>query len=157
MEEKRGPYSLLNQRVKDLENRGAACIDKKDLAGFIDLSEMDRDKLEEQCANAMAANILWQNGYRSFVKGEGLFIHPAKFKDPRFIRQIVNNAVKERNKREAVIKGLMKIEKNCISTYADNSKEQYFDIDENGNMIIREELNIDEALQFLRMLSESVI
>lgn len=156
-EERNGCYSALNQRVKQLSESGAVSIIRKDLASYLDLSEMDRAELEEKCANAMAAVVLYQNGFRSFVKGRGVYIDPKKMRDARFVQQLVDNAVKDRDKREVIIEELRQIRNNCISNYSDGSKASYMDFDENGNITVKEELNIDEAVDFLEKLARFVI
>ena len=66
-----GFYSQLNTRIRQLMTEGKALIDREEVAKHVDLSEVDRDDLERMCRNAMASVMLYQNNFRSFVRGKG--------------------------------------------------------------------------------------
>lgn len=145
-----GIYSRLNQWVREMKSNDAIVIDRQDLVDRLDYSEMDRDELETRCKNADVGIILYQNGFRSVVRGRGVFVDYLKMKNPHAIEQLVKNADRSTAEKEriglAIREALKTLEKS-----EDYGSQMAFDED----MTIFEEMTREELIQALREMTHA--
>ena len=142
-----GFYSQLNTRIRQLMTEGKALIDREEVAKHVDLSEVDRDDLERMCRNAMASVMLYQNNFRSFVRGKGLFVNYEMIKDPAILRQLCDNAARSTEEKLIIQKLLESAEKNALM---ENGGQMQLMIGEDGELIIFEELSKQELWDLLK-------
>lgn len=142
-----GFYSQLNTRIRQLMTEGKALIDREEVAKHVDLSEVDRDDLERMCRNAMASVMLYQNNFRSFVRGKGLFVNYEMIKDPAILRQLCDNAARSTEEKLIIQKLLESAEKNAL---LENGGQMQLMIGEDGELIIFEELSKQELWDLLK-------
>lgn len=142
-----GFYSQLNARIRQMMADGKALIDRDDVSKFVDLSEVDREELERMCRNAMTSVMLYQNNFRSFVKGKGLFVNFAMIKDPAILRQLCDNASKSVEEKQIIQKLLESAERNALE---ENGGQMQMMIGEDGELIIFEELSKQELWDLLK-------
>ena len=142
-----GFYSQLNTRIRQLMTEGKALIDREEVAKHVDLSEVDRDDLERMCRNAMASVMLYQNNFRSFVRGKGLFVNYEMIKDPAILRQLCDNAARSTEEKLIIQKLLESAEKNALM---ENGGQMQLMIREDGELIIFEELSKQELWDLLK-------
>lgn len=140
-----GIYSRLNQWVREMKTNDAIVIDRQDLVDRLDYSEMDRDELEIRCKNADVGIILYQNGFRSVVRGKGVFIDYLKMKNPKAIEQLISNAKQSADKKRKVELAIRNALKN-LEESEDYGSQMAFDED----MTIFEEMTREELIQTLR-------
>jgi len=140
-----GIYSRLNQWVREMKSNDAIVIDRQDLVDRLDYSEMDRDELETRCKNADVGIILYQNGFRSVVRGKGVFIDYLKMKNPKAIEQLIANAKQSADKKRKVELAIRNALKN-LEESEDYGSQMAFDED----MTIFEEMTREELIQALR-------
>ena len=142
-----GFYSQLNTRIRQLMTEGEALIDRDEIANFLDLSDVDREDLERICRNAMASVMLYQNDFRSFVRGKGLFINYKMAKDPAILKKLCENATKSADKKLAIQKMLESAEQNALE---ENGGQMQLMIGDDGKIIIFEELSKQELWDLLK-------
>lgn len=142
-----GFYSQLNSIIRQMMLDGKALIDCDDVAGRIDLSEVPRDELERTCRYAMTSTMLYQNNFRSFVKGKGLFVNYQMAKDPAVLLKLCENESKSISEKQVIQKMLEDAERNAL---AENGGQMQLMIDENGKPIIFEELSKQELWDLLK-------
>ena len=140
-----GIYSRLNQWVREMKSNDAIVIDRQDLVDRLDYSEMDRDELETRCKNADVGIILYQNGFRSVVRGKGVFIDYLKMKNPKAIEQLIANAKQSADKKRKVELAIRNALKN-LEESEDYGSQMAFDED----MTIFEEMTREELIRALR-------
>lgn len=144
-----GMYSKLNKWIKKMKSDDAIVIDRQDLVERLDYSEMDRNELETRCKNADVSIMLYQNGFRSVVKGKGIFIDYLKMKNPDAVAQLVRNAQIATGKKKEVELKIKAILKN-LEEAEDYPSQMAFD----ENMTLFEEMSKEELIQFLRDMTK---
>lgn len=146
-----GYYSQLNERVKQLKVNGNVVIDREKIADTIDLSNMDREELEHKCKQAMAQVILYQNGYRSVFRGQGVFVDYEALRSKAVLHKLVNNAQSSVEQKLAAKYALQKLESNAPEEEYIGSR---FGWDEEGNLFIIEEMSRRELVEALREIAQ---
>lgn len=141
-----GYYSQLNSRIRQLMAEGKALIDKDELTSCIDLSNEGREDLERICRNAMASVMLYQNNFRSFVRGRGLYINYEMAKNPAILSQLCENASQSTHKKMIIQQLLELAEKNALM---ENGGQMQMMVDDNGEIIVFEELSKQELWDLL--------
>lgn len=147
-----GYYSKLSNRMKELKEGGAVVVRRDTLASYLDLSEVDREELEKRCASAMASVILYQAGYRSVVRGEGLFLNYKETNNPLFLQKLCENSNLDALQKKQVAEGLEKIKQKVFDSVPDYAQIA-LGMDENGNMHFYEEITSDEIVNMLEKLA----
>ena len=147
-----GYYSKLSNRMKELKEDGAMVIRRDTLAAYLDLSEVDREELEKKCANAMASVILYQAGYRSVVRGEGLFLNYKETSNPLFLQKLCENSQLDALQKKQVAEGLERIKQKVFEGVPDYAQIA-LGMDENGNMHFYEEITSDEIVKMLEKMA----
>lgn len=140
-----GLYAQMSRRINELQMSGVDVIKRETLSNYLDLSELDREDLERKCADAIAAVALYQAGFRSVVRGSGLFVDYAQTNKPEFLKRICNNAHLDARIKEQIAKGLLRI---LIDTCGDESQLAF---DMEGN--VYEEATRDELISMLEELA----
>ncbi len=101
----------------------------------------------------MAACSLYQNGFRSFVRGEGVYIDAAVCTNPILLRKLVENAQAGVNEKVVVLKSLEKILQRAESI---NNIPGQLSMNVNNNIIepeYIEDLSLDEITEVLRQIA----
>lgn len=140
-----GIYKRLSRWVREMKTNDVIVIDRQDLVDRLDYSEMDRDELEIRCKNADVGIILYQNGFRSVVRGKGIFIDYLKMKNPHAIEQLIKNANQSAEIKKRVELAIKKALEN-LEASEDYGSQMAFDED----MTIFEEMTRDELIQTLQ-------
>lgn len=145
-----GYYSQLNERVKQLKVNGDVVVDREKIADTIDLSNMDREELEYKCKQAMAQVILYQNGYRSVFRGQGVFVDYEAVRSKAVIHRLINNAQLSVEQKIAAKLALQELESNIPEEEYIGSR---FVCDEDGNLTVVEEMSRRELIDALREIA----
>lgn len=144
-----GIYSRLNKWIRNMKSNGSVVIDRQELTKRLDYSEMDRKELEARCKNADVSVVLYQNGFRSVVKGKGVFVDSVEMKNPNTIAQLVRNATASAEQKKQVELALKEALKN-LEKSGDFGSQMAFDED----MTIFEEMSRDELIEVLKKLAQ---
>ncbi len=143
----KGIYTELSALIRMLESKDKKVIDSAYIARQIqNIINFDKaltlEELKDAYAKAAASNALYQNGYKSVVHGEGLFVKVATNNDKHKLRHIYNNAKGLKDQKafalEEILKRLHEVE-GC---------EGQLRFDENGK--IEENKTIAELIEQLR-------
>ena len=148
-----GFYAQFSKEIRRKKDSGVLVIDRDRLANAIDLTELSREELEDRCSKAMAACSLYQNGFRSFVRGEGVYIDAAVCTNPILLRKLVENAQAGVNEKVVVLKSLEKILQRAESI---NNIPGQLSMNVNNNIIepeYIEDLSLDEITEVLRQIA----
>ena len=153
----KGFYSILGAIIRQMKEDGKIIIDIDELKNKIDVSELDRSELEDRCKGAMAAVELYQNGFRSVIRGRGIFIDYTKARNRAVLEQLIRNVTTDERQKATMIDVLETILDGVPET-ADNQMRLCFDengelaVDENGSVILAEEMTKQELLELLYKL-----
>ena len=153
----KGYYKILSAIIRQMKADGKIIIDIDDLKNGIDLSELDREELEDKCASAMAAVELYQNGFRSIIRGRGIFVDYIKAKNRTVLEQLVRNVATDEKQKASVVDALEKIIEGVPET-DDFQMRLCFDedgqlaVDDNGCVLLAEEMSKQELLELLYKL-----
>lgn len=106
----KGIYSELSALIAREEMSHKLVIDVERLTRLIqqaiDFDEIPIEELKDKYARAAASVALYQNGYKSVIRGEGLFVNVANCKNPAYFIWLYNNAtmtLREKEIAQAVI------------------------------------------------------
>lgn len=120
----------------------------KEIQEEISLEDMSREELEIRYIRAITSVHLYQEGYRSIIKGQGYFAHPQKISKPEYIARIYNSSIIEEKKKAQIVKKLQ----HTILNDSHLSGQLEFDI--TGQ--IKEHLTTEELLEIIRAEEEAV-
>lgn len=151
---KDGLYSALNKIVRQQKQEGNVIFDTETTSSKIDLSGLDREELEERCKKAMTAVVFYQNGLRSVIHGQGIYVDYEKIKNRIVIEKLLTNAKAEEAKKELMVDVLTTIVNGLPE---DTGNQMYFDpdrTDENGELLLFEEKSKEELIEMLKELIE---
>lgn len=91
-----GLYTALTALIKQEEAKGKLAIDVKalieDVQDEVDVHSASLDWYIKVALSAAAENTLYQNGYRSVVKGNGLFVNADNCTNEVYLKRLFNNA-----------------------------------------------------------------
>ena len=149
---KKGYYSMLNKRIKQMKTDGKYIIDRQELTKDIDLSEEDPAEKDTMLANLMVSVMLYQNDYRSVIKGQGVFIDSGALKSKIIANTLVNNSELDVKQRTAALKRLQSIADDLPD---DDCMQMNFDSDDNGNIIYYENMTKQELIDLIIKLQEN--
>lgn len=147
-----GFYSKMTERIRQLQAEGTMVIKRDTLANYLDLSEMDRDELESRCKQAIACCSLYQNGFRSVMRGEGLFIDYQNTDNPVFLKKLTENSELDADQKRQVANALKKITEKRIAEMPDYAQFA-MGVDSDGNMRFYEEITSEEIIEMLERLA----
>lgn len=144
---KKGYYSLLSKIITSKRDSGQYVIERSELEDYIDLSEEDQEEKDRKLKGYMCAEALNSANYRSFAKGQGIYVDVDALNSKALYQHLINNV-------EGDIKARAAIE------YALNKKfEELPDESEYGTQltcfepdIIFPELTKQEVLDLIRKL-----
>ena len=144
MERIEGLYTAISTAIRERENDDKLVISVDDmvaqLRGDVDFDSVPKEVLADYVLRYAVAIGLNDNGYRSVVKGEGLYVNLEDCKNPDFIARLFNNAMIEEKAKEQVVNVIRK------EIEASNVKQFAFDIDG----MIFEEMTAEQLLELLR-------
>lgn len=144
-----GIYSQYSKRINEIRDNNILVIDVTSLADYVDFSEMSREELERRCKRAAASVALYQNGYRSVVRGEGLFLDYKNSQNPIFLQRLVDNAKIDAEETEKVLRGLQMIMKQNAENLPDYTQIA-FQFDPDGKSKIIDELSLSQVIEMLK-------
>lgn len=144
---KKGYYSMLNKIIKQKKESGQYVIERSDLEKYINLADEDPEEKDRMLKGFMCATALNFANYRSFAKGQGIYVDVDALNSKALYQHLINNV-------EGDIKARAAIE------YALNKKfEELPDESEYGTQltcfepdIIFPELTKQEVLDLIRKL-----
>lgn len=144
MEKIEGLFTAITTAIRERENDDKLVISVDDmvaqLRGDVDFDSVPKEVLADYVLRYAVAIGLNDNGYRSVVKGEGLYVNLEDCKNPDFIARLFNNAMIEEKAKEQVVNVIRK------EIEASNVKQFAFDIDG----MIFEEMTAEQLLELLR-------
>lgn len=104
----KGIYTLCNDMISAEEDRKkiAINVDKiaQDVMNIADIQSMDKAELAKRYIKAVAEVALYDNGYRSVVRGEGYFVNQELCKNHEYVARFLNNAKGTAEEKEQVVK-----------------------------------------------------
>lgn len=106
---KKAYYSMLNAIIRQMKVNGQYLIDRTDMEKYLDLSEESREDVEDMCKKAMIGVMLYQNNYRSCVRGQGVFIDVDALKSKSIANMLVQNESLTVNQKLAAVQKLKSI------------------------------------------------
>ena len=150
----KGIYSMLNNLIRQMKEDGKYIIERKDLTSRIDVSGMDREELERSYKNAAVCNMLWVNGFRSYLKGKGIFLDVNTIKSKCVMNQLLDNVTTDLNQKINVAEFIRMIENGLKE---DSLPQEAFTADDDGNIIYFTEMTNDEIIDILKELQEKAV
>lgn len=144
-----GIYAQYSKYIKERRSENKYVIDVEKLADYVDFSEMPREELERRCKRAAASVALNQNGYKSVMRGEGLFVDYANSTNPIFLQHLVDNAKIDAIQAETAMKALQRIMKQNAEELPDYV-QMAFQFDSEGHSKLVDELSLSQILEMLR-------
>lgn len=112
-----GLYTAINALIAERENDNRVCIDMAEmidaLTDEVDVYSASIDWYVHFAIRSAIQIGLWQAGYRSVVKGEGLFINPQNTRKPEYLARLFNNAVLSEKQKQSVVEMLTGCIKNA--------------------------------------------
>ncbi len=107
-----GLYTALNAIIKTKEAENRLAIDVQTLINEVkdevDIYSAPLDWYVQNVLRAAAEVALWQSGYKSVVKGYGIFVNAANCKNPVYAKRLFNNAKLAELQKQKVVDFLMK-------------------------------------------------
>ena len=102
-----GLYTNLNALIAKKEDEGRIAITVDDLEteikSLVDIYSASLDWYIRFALRAAAENVLYQKGYRSVIKGNGIFVNVQNCTKPEYMSRLFNNAkMTEIQKRQVV-------------------------------------------------------
>ena len=143
-------YSMLNKIVGRKKANDEYIIERQEVAKYIDLSEEDPEEKDMMLANFIASVILHYNGYRSVIKGQGVFIDVDALKSKLIATALVNNSKLDIKQRTAALQKLEAIAKDL----PDDASQMSFCSDDNGNLVVYEDMTRQELIDLIKSLNE---
>lgn len=147
-----GYYSKLSQYIGQMQKEGNIVIDRNRLMDLCDLSEMSREELEASYKGLIASSALNEYGYRSVVKGEGLYLDYQNADNPIFLQKLSENADIEARQKKFIADSLRETKKRLIDTLP-NYAQLAFNFDENYDSPIFEEISSDKLIEMLERMA----
>lgn len=141
----KGIYSELNTLIAAEEMTHKLAIDVERLTKMIqrviDFDEIPIKELKDRYARAAASVALYQSGYKSVVRGEGLFVNVMNCKKRDYLARLYNNASLTKRQKDAALELISKtIKQNEIPGQLTFMPDGTYE----------EETTIDELIQMLR-------
>lgn len=105
-----GVYTAISELIAEREGEDRICIDSEELIEAVkdevNVFSADLDWYVHFALRAAVQIGLWQAGYRSVVKGKGLFINPQNTKKPEYLARLFNNAKLSEAQQRSVVEML---------------------------------------------------
>lgn len=143
-------YSMLNTIIRQKKSDGKFVIDREEIAKLIDLKDEDEEEKDRILANFMATNMLNENGYRSCVKGRGIYIDTDALNNKTLATQLANNTNIDINTRK---EALHRLERLAEDLPEDTEYRQIF-FDMEGTML--QEMTKEELIKIIKDMQEGV-
>lgn len=141
-----GLYTALNSLIKSKESEGKICIDKetlvRDVQKEVDVHSASLDWFINMALRAAAEVALYQNGYRSVVKGDGLFVNPEHCNKKDYLIRLFNNAKLTEIQKQKVVEVIKK-------TVNEKIIPGQLTMDFSTGLLV-EDLTVDQILEMLR-------
>lgn len=146
-----GLYTAISSIIKEKESENKLVISTDDVVEILKdedyLATASRADLEEYLLRFAVAIGLNDNGYRSVVKGEGLYINLENCTKREYLDRLHNNAVEAEHQREQIVKIITKQRE-----LAEIAGQTEWD-EETGTII--EQVSIEKLLEMLRKEAEN--
>jgi hypothetical protein len=106
-----GLYTAIGNILEEKQDENRLAIDvgtiMEEVKEQVDVYSASMDWYVRFALRAAIEVSLYQRGYRSVVKGEGLFVNPADCEKPEYMARLFNNAELTRRQKETVV-GMIK-------------------------------------------------
>lgn len=134
--------TIINQHEDD--KRLAADVDDiiKEVKQEVDVYSASLDWYIQFALKAAVEVGLYQKGYRSVVKGEGLFVNPDNCKKPEYLKRLFNNAHLTATQKKSVEDMMLK----AVKSSAIEGQLRFDDVD--GTIV--EEITEKQLIEMLR-------
>lgn len=144
MERIEGLYIAIGTAIRERESDNKLVISVDDLVSQLrddfDFDSVSKEVLADYVLRFAIAVGLNDNGYRSVVKGEGLYVNLEDCKNPDFIKRLHNNAMLDKNAKQQIVDAIRKkIELSDV-------KQLAFDIEG----MLFEEVTAEQLLEILK-------
>ena len=144
-----GIYTLVGAMITDEENKNKLAIDSGKIINAIvnDPQKWWGGDLEwyvKTTLRAVVDSSLAARGYKSVVRGEGLFVNPEKVSNEAYIRRLANNVKKDGFKADEKFQYLLDVLNRCR-----NGVPGQLSLDLETGLII-EDITEEEILDMLR-------
>lgn len=152
-----GIYSRLNRRVRQLFSSGYVVIDRTDLGKEIDYSEMSRESLEDRCRTLDSSIVLYQNGYRSVVRGKGIYVNYEQINNEKVLERLIDNAGDSADQKTAKKFALKKVLADLKASRSDGEdfSQMAFGFGDNNEPILFDEMSREELINWLERVIQS--
>ena len=147
---KKAYYSILNSIIRQKKTDGQYLIDRVDIEKFIDLSEESREDVEDMCKKAMIGVMLYQNNYRSCVRGQGVFIDVDALKSKTIANMLIRNESLSAEQKLAAVQKLKSIADGLPD---DRYSQIAFDMDG----VLYEEMTKADLINLIHELQEQAV
>lgn len=143
-------YSMLNTIIRQKKVEGQYLIDRLDIEKYIDLSEESRENVEDMCKKAMIGVMLYQNNYRSCVRGQGVFIDVDALKSKTIANMLIQNESLTASQKLAAVQKLRNIADGLPD---DGYSQTAFDM----NGILYEEMTKADLINLIHELQSQAV
>ena len=147
---KKGYYSMLNKAVNQMKSDGKYIIDRQELAKLVDLSGESQAEKNVMLANLMASVILYQNDFRSVIKGQGVYIDVGALRSKKIANTLASNTELDVKARTAALNRLETI----ADALPDDDLQMCFEFGEDNNVIYYQEMSKQELIELIVKLQE---
>ena len=101
-----GLYTALNVIIRTKEDENRLAIDVQTLINEVknevDIYSAPFEWYVQAALRAAAEVALWRNGYRSVVKGNGLFVNVSHCDNPEYMKRLYNNEILTEKQKQKI-------------------------------------------------------
>ena len=152
MQKIEGLYTAITSIIKEREDENRLAMDVDDIVEAVkeevDVYSASLDWYIRFALRAAVEVGLYSNGYRSVVKGEGMFVKPSNCDNPAYLARLFNNARLSEEQKKRVVAMMKK-----AITDAGVEGQLIFDFEEET---IVEEITEKQLLKMLEMDAKAV-
>lgn len=146
---KKGYYSMLSKIITSKRDSGQYVIERSELEDYIDLSEEDQEEKDRMLKGYMCAAALNYANYRSFAKGQGVYVDVEALRSKALFECLINNVANDIKARAAIEQALSrKVEE--LPDDSENGVQMAFDLE----MTLFPELTKQELIELIKKLQE---
>ena len=150
----KGYYSMLNKIIRQKKTDDQYIIDRDELKKHINFEGEDPAEIEDMCKNLMIGVMLYQNNYRSVIKGQCVYIDTDALKSKTIAEHLVSNQSLDVKSRTAA---LQKLEKIASDLPEDDFSQLSFTVEEDGSGILYQEMSREELITLIRELQKEAV
>ena len=147
-----GIYAQANKIIKDMKSTGHYILDRKEISERLDIDEMSHGALVEFVKNFASSVGLYMNGYRSVVKGKGVYIDVDVVNNKETMEALISNSESDISSRTAIMQLLQSKNLKLSDIYDDS--QIAFTKGEDNETIFYDEITKSELISLLQNLQE---